>query len=379
MKSPNTKNTSISICKTFAIALCAIAIFTTSNAFSLEKLKFIGDQNIATGEKFKETEIGGLSGLAFDKDKNKLLAISDDRSTINDARFYEFDFKIDEKSFSVTPSEVVILKNKEGKSFKKGTIDFEGITLFKGDIIISSEGWINKEPPIPPEIILFTRDGKYKENVEVPAKFLPIVGHENRMGIRDNLGFEGLSATKDGQYVWVGNEEALNQDDRTSAPNYASVIRLILYKDLKPLKEVAYHLEKVPSIKVAGLTVGETGLSDIAAIDETSFYSIERSYLPLAKKTIIRIFKNTITDKTTDVSKMESIKGLDIKMVEKTLLVDLEDFKNQMSPNFQTLDNIEGICFGPKLANGHETLIFVSDNNFGKKQRTQFLAFEIIP
>lgn len=364
-----------------AIALCATCIFASLNTFGAVKLRLIGDQNIPTGVKFKETEIGGLSGLTYDREKNKILAISDDRSYVNDARFYEFDLKLDEKSFKVTPSEVVILKNKEGKSFAKGTVDFEGITLFNGDVLVSSEGWINKEPPINPEIIQFTREGAYKNNLEIPEQFL-VKKDESKWGPRDNLVFEGLSATKDGKTVWVGMEEALNQDDRTSTPNYASTVRLIQYKDLKPGKEVAYKLEKVPSVKVAGLTVGETGLSDMLAIDENNFYSIERSYLPLAKKTVIRLFKNSINDKTTDISKMDSINSLlkrDLKTVDKELVADLEDFKGQMSPNFQSLDNIEGICFGPTLPNGHETIILVSDNNFKNNQRTQFLAFEIIP
>ncbi|MDD4973938.1 MAG: esterase-like activity of phytase family protein [Bacteriovorax sp.] len=375
MKRLSSKNTF----GTILIALCATCIFTTTNAFSAEKLRFIGDQNIPTGEKFKETEIGGLSGLAYDKEKNKILAISDDRSAINDARFYEFDFKLDDKSFSVTPTEVVTLKNKEGKPFKKGTIDFEGIAFYNGDLLVSSEGWINHEPPIPPEFIQFTRLGAYKNNIEIPAKFLPLKDKENKIGVRDNLAFEALTTTTDGKTVWMGTEEALNQDDRTSGPNYASVIRLIQYKDLKPVKEVAYRLEKVPSIKIAGLVVGETGLSEMLALDDNNFYSIERSYMPLAKKSVIRIFKNSINDKTTDISKMDSIKGMNIKTVEKELVADLEDFSHQMAANFQKLDNIEGICFGPKLANGHNTIILVSDNNFRKSQRTQFLAFEILP
>ncbi|MBC7539085.1 MAG: esterase-like activity of phytase family protein [Bacteriovorax sp.] len=361
------------------IALCATCIFTTTNAFAAEKLRFIADQNFPTGEKLKETEIGGLSGLAYDKEKNKILAISDDRSVFNDARFYEFDFKLDDKSFSVTPTDVVILKNKEGKPFKKGTIDFEGIAFYNGDLLVSSEGSIKHEPPILPEVILFTRLGAYKSNVEIPEKFFPVADKITTTGVRDNLSFESLTTTPDGKTVWVGTEEALNQDDRTSSPNYASVVRLIEYKDLKPVKEVAYRLEKVPSIKVAGLTVGETGLSDMLAIDENNFYSIERSYMPLAKKAVIRIFKNSINDKTTDISKYNSIKGISIKMVEKELIADLEEFSPQMAANFQKLGNIEGICFGPKLANGHNTIILVSDNNFNKLQRTQFLAFEIIP
>lgn len=363
----------------FLLVFYAVTLLTAHSALSAEKWRLIGDQNILTGEKFKETEIGGLSGLAFDKEKNKILAISDDRSAINSARFYEFDFKLDEKNFSMTPSDVITLKNKEGAPFKKGTVDFEGITFYNGDLLISSEGSTNHEPLISPEVIQFTRLGVYKNNLEIPEKFLPVKGQENKVGIRNNQAFEGLTSTADGKNVWVGTEEALLQDDRTSTPTYASVIRLLQYKDLKLVKEVAYELEKVPSIKVAGLIVGETGLSELLAIDESHFYSIERSYMPLAKKVIIRIFKNSINEKTTDVSKINSLKGLKVKTVEKELIANLDDFIPQMTVNFQSIGRIEGICFGPKLANGHDTLILVSDNDFKKSQRTQFLAFEIIP
>lgn len=43
------------------------------------------------------------------------------------------------------------------------------------------------------------------------------------------------------------------------------------------------------------------------------------------------------------------------------------------------IDNIEGVTFGPILPNGHRTLIFVADNNFSGRQKTQFLLFEVIP
>jgi hypothetical protein len=40
-------------------------------------------------------------------------------------------------------------------------------------------------------------------------------------------------------------------------------------------------------------------------------------------------------------------------------------------------DNIEGITFGPKRANGKPSLLFVSDNNFSNKQKTQILLFQV--
>jgi 3-phytase/alkaline phosphatase D len=351
----------------------------TSSAYAIEKLRLISDFNIVTGEKFKETEIGGLSGLYFDQAKNKLFAVSDDRGAVNDFRFYEFDLKIDDKSFSVSASNVVFLKDADGKPFKKDFLDCEGITPMGDDLIISSEGWINHAPVIMPELLIFSRDGKLKSKLDVPEKFLPAKDQVLEKGIRDNLAFEGLSATPDQSVVFVGTEEAINQDDRVSTPTHASTIRIIQYKDKKAVKEFAYTLEMPPSVKVAGLTVGDTGLSDLLAIDEHTFYSIERSFLQLAKRNVIRIYKNTITANTTDVSGIDALKKGHFTPVEKELLANLDDFTSSFAKDFQTLDNIEGITFGPKLSNGHQTLILVSDNNFNRKQRTLFLAFEIIP
>jgi hypothetical protein len=39
---------------------------------------------------------------------------------------------------------------------------------------------------------------------------------------------------------------------------------------------------------------------------------------------------------------------------------------------------VEGITFGPKLANGNQSLVLVSDNNFSEKQKTQVFLFEVV-
>ncbi|WP_353734985.1 esterase-like activity of phytase family protein [Okeania sp. SIO2C2] len=53
--------------------------------------------------------------------------------------------------------------------------------------------------------------------------------------------------------------------------------------------------------------------------------------------------------------------------------------KKKLLLDFSTLeivlDNIEGITFGPKLADGQRSLILVSDNNFNPLQITQILIF----
>ncbi|MEA9356882.1 esterase-like activity of phytase family protein [Bacteriovorax sp. PP10] len=348
-----------------------------THAYATDTLRFIGDVNINTGTVFQGTEIGGLSGITYDRAQNKLLAISDDKSWVNETRFYEFDIKLTAKSFAVTPSKVVKLKQADGTFYKKNEADFEGISLYGKDILISSEGSIRRSPPTSSELYLFGRDGSFKQVVPVPEKFLiPKTGKMDSAGARDNKGFEALSTTLDGKTTFMAAEDALIQDGEISSISNASTTRIVIYKDLKPVSEVAYTLEKIEALKSINVGPSDNGVVDIAAIDDKNFYIMERSWIARINKNIIRIFKCSINDKTTDVSKIDSLKSAPFTPVEKVLVLEMDDFIDLMNP--KVLDNIEGISFGPILPNGNRTLIVVSDNNFNSDQRTLFLAVEIL-
>lgn len=358
-----------------------LALFTllTLSSVQAETLRFIGDQIFPTGEKFKETEIGGLSGLYFSNTNNTLYTISDDRSQKAPARFYEFNFTLKTDSLKVEPKNVTILKDKALKTFEKRTIDFEGITFIGNNIYISSEGDMNRVPQLNPELMVFNKNGEYQKSIPLPEKFLLNPEKPDSRGVRNNLSIEVLAATPDGKTFVVGNEEALLQDSSISTPTFASKTRLVFYQNNSPVAEYAYELDKVQAEPVAGLVAGETGIVDITLINDKEFYSMERSYLPLAKKNIIKIFKCKINESTTNTLAMESLKNQKLVSVEKTLLLHLDDIIPKLSKEFPSLDNIEGITFGPKLSNGNSSLILVSDNNFGPNQRTVFYAFEIVP
>jgi hypothetical protein len=63
--------------------------------------------------------------------------------------------------------------------------------------------------------------------------------------------------------------------------------------------------------------------------------------------------------------------------VQKKLLLDLKKTPGLSSELAPSLDNFEGLAWGPRLADGRQTLILVSDDNFSVRQRTWFLAFAI--
>ena len=65
-----------------------------------------------------------------------------------------------------------------------------------------------------------------------------------------------------------------------------------------------------------------------------------------------------------------SLPGSHGRFVSKTLLLDLESLGIP-------LDNVEGMTFGPRLPDGRQSIVLVSDNNFAPSQFTQFLLFAL--
>jgi|GEM_PF-3895370 len=43
------------------------------------------------------------------------------------------------------------------------------------------------------------------------------------------------------------------------------------------------------------------------------------------------------------------------------------------------VDNFEAMSWGPTLANGHQTVVLATDDNFMRRPTTQFVALEVIP
>ena len=121
---------------------------------------------------------------------------------------------------------------------------------------------------------------------------------------------------------------------------------------------------------------GDSGVSEALALNDKEFLVLERSFFPSILKTRIRIFKAEIQNESTDVSKYEALKDVKYVPVKKKLLIDLNDYISLLDQSYSSLDNIESMCWGPRLSNGKRSLILISDNNFNVFQRTQFVILE---
>ena len=90
-------------------------------------MEFLGEYQLPK-QTFKDTVVGGLSGITYDRTMNQFYALSDDRSALSPARFYTLTMELDSDHLKqINLKDVTLLKNQEKKSFAPGTIDAEGI------------------------------------------------------------------------------------------------------------------------------------------------------------------------------------------------------------------------------------------------------------
>ncbi len=343
------------------------------NTVEVSSIEFIEEATLAKGLTFQKTEVGGLSGITFDAKNNLYYAISDDRGEKANARFYTLKIDLSKDYLQkgrVVPVSVTTFLNKNGQTFRSSETDTEGIALTnKASVFISSEGDAAKF--IDPFIKEFSlASGREIATLPIPNKFLP--DKTSQQGIRNNLAFESLTITPDKKHLFTATENALIQDGVAAKPNIGTPCRILQYNLLnnQPEKEFLYQTEAVsPFLNITGKFA--SGLPDLLALDNQGhFLSLERSFTGLGFA--ISLFQVSLKG-ADDIHKIDSLLAIDtkdIKPVQKKLLLDLRTLD-------VLLDNIEGLTMGPKLPDGQQSLILISDNNFNSLQRNQILAFKI--
>ncbi len=354
-------------------------------------LSYIGQQIVPNETRFNGTAVGGLSSLDYNPRTGRYLAISDDRSKKNPARFYELSLDLAQFQRSPTPGmagvvihSVTVIQQPGGGPFKKNSVDPEGMRLdaVRNKIYWSNEGergFFSFKNPTVREMNL---DGSHSRDFAVPPYYLPrgsmgiLPGSK---GIYDNLAFESLTISDDGRILYAATENGLIQDSPPANAYTGSRARIVAF-DIASGRSDAEYIYEVEPVATAPALFGPfatNGLTDLLAIGDRQFIAIERSFTPDAvipgngTGFTIRLYYADARN-ATDVSGMESIAGKRIEPVRKTLLLDMSELKNT-DGSMLALGNIEGITFGPSF-NGKCTLILVADNNFSRTQMTQFIA-----
>lgn len=373
---------------TLVSALGALAMLALPLAHAADRavgsLRLIGEQRIPSGEMFRDTAVGGLSGLDYDAASDTWYLLSDDRSEKAPARFYTARLDLDAEAFrGITLTGVSVFTQQDGKPYPsrlrqvlaRGEIaDFESIRIDPTDRSL----WYTSEGDClttfrDPSITHGSATGAFIARIEPPPMLR--LCHPIGSGSRFNATFEGLTFSADGRTLWVSMEGPTHEDGPLPTPEQGAFGRVTEFaRDGAVLRQVAYPIDAVVPVPAKGKH-GENGVSDMLAVDENRFLMIERGAAQDENgrwSNDIRIYEMNIRD-ATDVREVPALREGTFKPATKRLVLNLKALA------LQRLDNIEGIAWGPKLPNGHDTIVLVSDDNFHPPQITQLLAFEVLP
>ena len=323
--------------------------------------------------------VGGISGLAAYAGGEEMLGISDDRDGL---RVYRFRIAGEGQSFRVDVAGQIPLDAAPSGS---AGLDPEAIGILpNANILIASDG-VGTEPRSPPAIVEYTRHGAFVRSLPGRDRFVPNPTGPLQKGVRSNAGFESLTMVPGEQRFFAGAEAPLLQDGDLTTFERGAPVRLLEYvrdgDSYEPAREFVYMVEPVhrPPFE-PGTAVN--GLVELLALGGNGFLTLERSFVEEAGNSArntnrIRLFRIDLAG-ATDVSSVESLQNMTgIVAVTKSLVLDLSEVGG-LSPDLApSLDNFEGLAFGPRLADGRSSLIVVSDDNFNKTQRTWFLQFAI--
>jgi hypothetical protein len=353
-------------------------------AENIKALKFLGQHVIPFNTQYKNTTVGGLSGIDYDAKNNLYYLICDDRSDRNPARFYTAKIFITKKGvdsmrfINVThmlqTDKTVYPNNKQDAAHTPDpeAIRYNAITK---QLVWSSEGerTVREKDTVlaNPSVTVIGSNGLFKNTFELPAIFNM---QATVNGPRQNGVFEGMSFANNYKTLFVNVEEPLYEDGpRADTSDNNAYIRILKYDAVtkKITAQYAYELEPVahPANPITAFKVN--GVPDILSIGNTKLLVIERSFSTGRLPCTIKIFVVDIAG-ATNISNINSLQtDTNFIPATKKLLLNMD------SLGIYT-DNIEGVTFGPLLPNGHKTLLFIADNNFNPLQQGQVFLFEVI-
>ena len=357
----------------------------TNKTTAIQKIKLLDVYEIPHNVLYDSTTVGGLSGIDYDAANDCYYMICDDRSAINPARYYTARIKINQQKIdTVQFIGVHFLKDEYAQLYpgskqdRKRTPDPEALRYnpHTRQMIWSSEGEriVNAKDTVlnNPAITIIQPNGTWVDTFALPENLFM---HASENGPRQNGVLEGMTFADNYTTLYINVEEPLYEDGPKAdlTPNKAFVR---LYKfdvaTKKNTAQYAYELDPVAYAPIVPGTFKVNGIPDMLDLGNGHLLIIERSFSTGRLACTIKVFTINVKGATNIINNSSLTNNNQFTPVKKQLLLNMDDLG-------VFTDNFEGVTFGPVLPNGHQTLLFVADNNFAAYQRSQFFLFEIIP
>ena len=327
----------------------------------------------------KKVAAGNYSGIAHLHDD--IYAVVSDKS---DSALY-FNFRIQVNPKTGEPEQVENLgfteridgtlnDGKPWQGLEKG-FDHEAIVkVSDSTLVIASEGYCRlKEYPILPTSADAAKVD-YQQNL-----------WESRWPSADfypNYNFESLAFDSVRQYLWTIPESTLRKDGQPATPQNGLANRLRLMrldwgkmkedsnkeayneqvsstKDSRYMMTYAYQMDQPSTHKKADIYV--MGVSELCALPDGQLLVLEReAFIPKIKiGAFCKCKLYQINPSNSEEFALKEKFSSDTPFLKKRLLT---EWKTGLSLSKRSFANYEGMCLGPKLEDGSQVVILLSDS-----------------
>lgn len=327
----------------------------------------------------KTVAAGNYSGIAHLHDD--IYAVVSDKS--DSALYFNFRIQVNPKTGELEQVENLGFTERtdgtlnDGKPWlglEKG-FDHEAIVkVSDSTLVIASEGYCRlKEYPILP-ISADTAKVGYQQNL-----------WESRLSSSDfysNYNFESLAFDSVHQYLWTIPESTLRKDGQPATPQNGLANRLRLMrlnwgkmkedsnkeeyseqvnskKDSRYMMTYAYQMDQPSTHKKADIYV--MGVSELCVLPDGQLLVLEReAFIPKIKiGAFCKCKLYLINPLNSEVFSMKEKFSSDTPFLKKKLLT---EWKTGLSLSKRSFANYEGMCLGPKLEDGSQVVILLSDS-----------------
>ena len=327
----------------------------------------------------KTVAAGNYSGIAHLHDD--IYAVVSDKS--DSALYFNFRIQVNPKTGELEQVENLGFTERtdgtlnDGKPWlgqEKG-FDHEAIVkVSDSTLVIASEGYCRlKEYPILP-ISADTAKVGYQQNLWESrwpsSEFYP------------NYNFESLAFDSIRQYLWTIPESTLRKDGQPATPQngLANQLRLMRLnwgkmkedsnkeeyseqvsskKDSRYMTTYAYQMDQPSTHKKADIYV--MGVSELCALPDGQLLVLEReAFIPKIKiGAFCKCKLYQINPLNSEEFSMKEKFSSDTPFLKKRLLT---EWKTSLSLSKRSFANYEGMCLGPKLEDGSQVVILLSDS-----------------
>ncbi|MFI5758971.1 esterase-like activity of phytase family protein [Streptomyces sp. NPDC051569] len=370
------------LASTMAPAVAAQSDHTAVRSDIGARARLLGEKIVPHKLAFRDTTVGGLSGIDRDPCTGEYVLISDDRSVLQPARFYTARITVDGAGVhSVDFTGTHPFLQPDGSVYPPASVG-DGKAVDPEELRVdprtcrywwAQEGDRPKsssEPVIQPSIQFATPSGAYRGQLPLPPNYEITLGDR---GIRRNKAVEAITFGADGRVLTSALEGPLFQDGPEPDLEHGALVRVTQQsRKGEVLGQFAYPLDKIfTESDPSSPWPPDTGVPSILAFpgDPGRYLVLERTWVAGAGFKI-RVYDAT-TRGATEVRNVDSLAGRRVVPMRKKLVADFHDL------GLSTVDNTEGMTWGPTLPSGERTLLLVSDDNFAEDEVTQIVALAV--